>query len=159
MVEHGYTRNGVKDIKNEPSVLDQQIKGASSDYYSLASPFSVGELKRLFLEWAVCINITLRQSISQRLSKIFLLLNLSSQKVFPTSHNTTRTWIVFAFTKEKNTIGTLVTVACSRVSIIFDAWSSNNDLSLLGVVAHFLDEKHELKHYYWDCQRSTVIVV
>lgn len=93
----------------------------------------------------MCDNITLRQSVSQRLSKIFLLLNSSSQKVFPTSHNTTRTWIVSAFAKEKNTICTHVTSAYSRISISFDAWSSNNDLPLLGVVAHLMDEKHELK--------------
>lgn len=47
--------------------------------------------------------------------------------------------------KKKTPFATLVTSAYSRINTSFDAWSSNNDLLLLGVVAHFLDEKHELK--------------
>lgn len=90
-------------------------------------------------------NITLCQSVNQQVSRIFFLLNLLSQKVFPTSHNTIITWIIFAFTKKKIIICTLVTSKYSYISISFDAWSSNNDLLLLGIIAHFLDKKYKLK--------------
>jgi hypothetical protein len=35
--------------------------------------------------------------------------------------------------------------ARSKINISFDAWSSPNHLSLLGIVAHWLDENRELK--------------
>jgi hypothetical protein len=35
--------------------------------------------------------------------------------------------------------------ARSKVNLSFDAWSLPNHLSLLGVVAHWLDENRELK--------------
>ena len=33
----------------------------------------------------------------------------------------------------------------SRISISFDAWASDNNLFLLGIVAHFLDHTHQLQ--------------
>lgn len=54
--------------------------------------------------------------------------------------------MTIAFAQEKITIQNLIANAGSRINISFDAWSSDNGLSLLGVVAHFLDgEKHYLK--------------
>lgn len=51
-----------------------------------------------------------------------------------------------ALAKEKTTIRTIIGRSGSRVSISFDAWTSNLDLSLFGVVAHFLSgDMHELK--------------
>lgn len=48
--------------------------------------------------------------------------------------------------KEKTTIRTIIGRSGSRVSISFDAWTSNLDLSLFGVVALFLSgDMHELK--------------
>jgi hypothetical protein len=35
--------------------------------------------------------------------------------------------------------------ARSRINLSFDAWSSLNHLSLLGIVAHWIDEKSQLK--------------
>jgi hypothetical protein len=35
--------------------------------------------------------------------------------------------------------------ARSRINLSFDAWSSPNHLSLLGIVAYWIDEKYELK--------------
>jgi hypothetical protein len=35
--------------------------------------------------------------------------------------------------------------ATSKINLSFDAWSSLNYLSLLGVVAHWLDDEHTLK--------------
>lgn len=49
MVEHGYTRNGVEDIKKEPSVLDQQIKGAFQVIIALPALFPLMNSSDYFL--------------------------------------------------------------------------------------------------------------
>lgn len=124
----------------------QHFKGLGSSHWSIAKPFPLDEFKRLFLEWIICENIVLRQSVSPRLRMIFALLNNIAEQVIPTSHNTTRSWMTTAFSQEKITIQNLIANAGSRINISFDAWSSDNGLSLLGVVAHFLDgQNHQLK--------------
>ena len=73
---------------------------------------------------------------------MFALLDSSALKVFSTSHNTTRQWIITSsFIQEKKTIRALINNSGSHISISFDAWSSDTWLSLLGVVAHFLTEE------------------
>lgn len=77
---------------------------------------------------------------------IFALLNNIAEQVIPTSHNTTQSWMTTAFSQEKVTIQNLIANAGSRINISFDARSSDNGLSLLGVVAHFLDgQNNQLK--------------
>lgn len=77
---------------------------------------------------------------------IFALLNNIAKQVIPTSHNTTRSWMTTAFFQEKITIQNLIANAGSWINFSFDAWSSDNGLSLLGVVAYFLDgQNHQLK--------------
>lgn len=54
--------------------------------------------------------------------------------------------MTIAFAQEKITIQNLIANAGSWINISFDAWSSDKGLSLLGVVAHFLDrEKYHRK--------------
>lgn len=120
--------------------------GENTKLWSTSKPFPVDEFKALFLKWVICDNITLRQSVSQNLREMFALLDSSALKVLPTSHNTTRQWITSSFFQGKKTICALIENSGSRVSISFDAWSSDTGLSLLGVVAHFLTgEVFELK--------------
>ena len=72
---------------------------------------------------------------------LYLTVDSSALKVLPTSHNTIRQWITSSFIQEKKTIRALIDNSGSRISISFDAWSSDTGLSLLGVVAHFLTEE------------------
>ncbi len=51
-----------------------------------------------------------------------------------------------ALAKGKIIVRSIIDQSGSRISIRFDEWTSNSDLSLLGVVAHFLTgNTHELK--------------
>lgn len=69
------------------------------------------------------------------------ILYHSSGNILPSSHNTTRSWILKAFDKEKTTIQAMILSAQSKISINFDAWQSDQDLLFLGVVGHFLDRQ------------------
>ena len=63
---HGLTRTGETFMKPEPlDMLELQKKGAfSATHWSIASPFPIDEFKRLYLEFVICDNLTLRQSVS-----------------------------------------------------------------------------------------------
>ncbi len=53
-----------------------------------------------------------------------------------------------ALAKEKIIVRSIIGQSGSRISISFDEWTSNSDLFLLGVVAHFLTgDTHELKTF------------
>ncbi len=104
------------------------------------------EFKAAFIKWVICDTLTLRQSVSQRLRKMFALVDKATGMVLPQSHNTTRRWIMAALAKEKIIVRSLIDQSGSRISISFDACTSNSDLCLLGVVSHFLTgDTHELK--------------
>ena len=104
----------------------------------MGKPFPIDTFKAAFMTWVICDNITLRQSASEHLRYMFSIIDISAPKVLPSSHNTTRCWILSTLAKEKNTIRELILTSGSRVSISFDAWTSDTSLSLLGIVAHFL---------------------
>lgn len=59
MQQHGYMRTGEKAVKVEGSLV-QHFKGFRSFHWSIAKPFPYDEFKRLFLEWIICNNFTLR---------------------------------------------------------------------------------------------------
>lgn len=138
MAIHGISQEGKAIVKTKPGHPEKQMKGTLTKLWSTSKPFSMDKFKALFLKWATCNNITLRQSVSQNLREIFALLDSSALKVLSTSHNTTRQWITLSFIQEKKTIRALIKNSGSHVSISFDAWSSDTGLSLIEVVAHFL---------------------
>ncbi len=117
------------------------MKSTLTKLWSTSKPFPVDESKKLFLKWVICDNITLRQSVSHNLRDIFALLDSSALKVFPPSYNTTKQWLNSSFIQEEKIIRALIDNSGSRVSISFDAWSSDTGLSLLGDVEHFLSEE------------------
>lgn len=54
--------------------------------------------------------------------------------------------ITIAFAKEKGTIRNLIANVGSRINNSFNAWNLDNELSLLGMVAYFLDgQNYQLK--------------
>lgn len=83
MQQHGYTRTGEKAVKVEGPLV-QHFKRLGSSHWSIAKPFPHDEFKRLFFEWIICDNITLCQSVSPRLKKIFTLLNNVAENIIST---------------------------------------------------------------------------
>ncbi len=138
---HGISREGEVIVKPEPGLLETQIKDSLTKLWSNSKPFLMGKFKALLFKWVICNNITLRQSVSHNPRYMFSLLYSSALKVLPSSHNTTRQWITSSFIQEKKTIHALIDSSGSRLSISFDAWSSDTGLSLLGVVAYILTEE------------------
>ena len=101
--------------------------------------------KRTYLEWLVSSNQLLRQASGDKLKALISFRNPIVEPLIPQSHHTPRDWIVEAFTAAKPTVIQSLQMARSTITVSFDHWLADNELDLLGVVAHYLDSNLELK--------------
>lgn len=69
--------------------------------WNLREVFLVEEFKAAFMKWIIWDNITLRQSLSQWLRKMFDLVNKTPEMVLHQSDNTIQRWIMAALAKKK----------------------------------------------------------
>ncbi len=137
MAKHGILGGGETIVKLEQPV-STEYKATLSKFLSIGKQFPIDTFKGAFMTWVICDNITFRQSASKILQYMFSIIDILAPKVLPSSNNTTCCWILSILVKEKNTILELILTSGSRVSISFDAWTSDTSLSLLGIVAQFL---------------------
>lgn len=142
---HNVTRKGEKVNQPIVTLFKQEQKPTLQNQWTLPTAFPVDEFEAAFLEYVIGDNLTLRQSVSSRLRRMCNILHHSSGNILPSSHNTSRSWILKAFDKEKTTIRAVILSAQSKISISFDAWQSDHDLLFLGVVGHFLDKQLRLQ--------------
>jgi hypothetical protein len=61
------------------------------------------------------------------------------ERLIPGS-TTVREWIEEAFKKRREKLKTYLACSSSMIHFSFDLWTSPNNLALLGLVAHFVDE-------------------
>lgn len=69
---------------------------------------------------------------------MFSIIEILALKVLLSLYNTTRCWILFTLVIKKNTIRKLIFKLGSQVSISFDIWTSDTNLSFWEIVIHFL---------------------
>nr|OQO32520.1 hypothetical protein B0A51_00929 [Rachicladosporium sp. CCFEE 5018] len=55
------------------------------------------------------------------------------------THTTVRNWLLHAFRKSELAVKQDLSKACSRITLSFDAWKSDNEVDYLGGVAHYID--------------------
>lgn len=101
---HNVTRKGEKVNQPIVTLFKQEQKPTLQNQWTLPTAFSVNEFKAAFLENVIGDNLTLRQSVSSRLRRMCNILQPSYGKNLPSSHNTTRSWILKAFDKEKSLV-------------------------------------------------------
>ncbi len=89
-------------------------------------------------------NIKLRKACSVRLKRAFKIANLQAANAIPSSHRIAGSWIEQMFTYFEPEVQEEVRTAKSRIYISFDGWGSKHEkLSVLGVLIHFVNSKHE----------------
>jgi hypothetical protein len=97
-----------------------------------------------FLNWITHDDITFSQAASERLHKVILGGGAHIRHLLP-SRNTVRAWLITTYHERITDVKKSLAGARSRVNLSFDAWSSPNHVSLLGVVGHWIDEERKLK--------------
>lgn len=137
MTKHRILWEGKAIVKSE-QLVSNKYKAILSKFWSMGKPFPIDTFKTAFMTRVIYDNITLRQSTSEHLWYMFSIIEILALKVLLSLYNTTRCWILFILIKEKNTIWKLIFKLRSQVSINFDIWTFNTNLSFWGIVVHFL---------------------
>lgn len=123
-------------IRNVLSIQRQAAKGATvaKTKYEL--------FKSLLLEWVVDQNIPLTAVEHDSFRAFLTVLSPDVDSYLPNSAGTVRNWLMTEFDGAKKEIKRqLREDPVSRIHISFDMWTSENQLALMGVVAHYLDGK------------------
>ena len=82
MATHGIARDGSKMVNSEVKAETGFNFGGIqtlTGLWNLRKVFPVEEFKGAFMEWVICDNITLRQSVSQRLRKMVDLVDKAAK--------------------------------------------------------------------------------
>lgn len=98
-----------------------------------------------FPDWVLLQNLTFGQATSAATVAMFQLLRGGTERLFYTAASTLSLKINELYARRQSEIQLLFHGAQPRIHISSDLWSSTNELSLLGVIAHFLDalNKHD----------------
>ena len=87
-------------------------------------------------------DVKLRKAASPRLRRAFKIANKHAANALPKSSSTLATWVEDMHRYFEPTIIEEIQTARSKISISFDGWGSKREkISLVGVVAHFIDSK------------------
>jgi hypothetical protein len=98
-----------------------------------------------YLRWIVSENQSLRSATSPNLRSLLSFDHSKVDALIPTSHATAHKYIVDCYTASKATITKALSRARSSISISFDGWLADNQLDMLGITAHYLDEQLRAK--------------
>ena len=97
-----------------------------------------------FIDWITHDDITFEQAASPRLRQVILGGGPIIQHLLP-SARTVRSWLINTYRERFEDVKKCLASSRSKINLSFDAWSSPNRLSLLGVVGHWIDKNAKLK--------------
>lgn len=97
-----------------------------------------------FVNWIAHDDITFEQAASPLLRKVIIGGGPTVQRLLPCS-KTVRSWVLSTYKERISDVKVSLAQSRSKINISFDAWSSPNSLSLLGIVGHWIDEQRHLK--------------
>jgi hypothetical protein len=113
-------------------------------YFEGVHPLQAERWREDFLNWITHDDITFEQAASPWLRKVILGGGPHVQHLLP-SARTVRAWVMNTYNERIGDVKESLANARSKVTLSFDAWSSPNHYSLLGVVGHWLDSKRQLR--------------
>ena len=101
------------------------------------------QLKDLFIRWIVTMHISFYVVECQPFRALLRWFSNSTGLTtwLPQSHSTITDWVLSAFLRQKQELCQILGHARSNIHISFDLWTSSNNIALLGIVAHFIDEE------------------
>ncbi|KAM0708529.1 hypothetical protein Q7P35_005181 [Cladosporium inversicolor] len=108
-------------------------------------PFDTEGWKRAYLRWIVLDNQSLRNATSPALRALLGVDHSEIDALVPTSYATAHRYIVECYVSSKAKVTKALAKARSSISVSFDGWLADNQLDMLGVTAHYLDEQLHVK--------------
>ena len=98
-----------------------------------------------YLCWIVSDNQSLRRATSPSLKSLLTFEHSKIDALIPTSHATAHKYIIDHYKASKPTVTKALSKARSSISVSFDGWLADNQLDMLGITAHYLDEQLRIK--------------
>jgi hypothetical protein len=129
-----------------PIVDETQNRQAITNWLPNSSRQSLSAEKwqQKFINWIVHDDITFSQAASERFRDLLLHSGPDIEALLPTA-NTVRAWIMRAFQERRADVKLSLQKGYSRIALSFDIWTAPNDLMLLGVVGHWIDQNKRLQ--------------
>lgn len=113
-------------------------------YLAEQHPLQAEQWRQDFLNWITHDNISFEQAASELLRKVILGGGPAVEHLLPCP-TTVRSWVMNTYHERISDVKAALVRSQSKVNLSLDAWSSPNNLSLLGIVAHWIDDDYKLK--------------
>jgi hypothetical protein len=137
------------------SVLNGYYSAAASERNAAAEAFDYEIFRGLLTRFFTVEQIALAKVDSQSLQDLLIYCNPRCAAALPT-RNTLKKYISSAYEHALPTVKAELASARTKINLSFDLWtSSNRRLSLLGVVAHYLDRRFALRTILLGLPRMT----
>jgi hypothetical protein len=106
-----------------------------NSYLEAQHPLQAERWRADFMSWITYDDITWEQAASPYLHKVILNGGAHVKHLLPCAR-TVRSWVMSTYHERIRDVKEALSKARSRINLSFDAWSSPNHLSVLGIVAH-----------------------
>lgn len=146
--EHNISVNKHVQLK----VLTITIAPYISECKAIASLPLIGKklyekLKHLFVRWVVLYHVAFSVVENTFFREFLHLFNDELVKYLPRSYTTLTSWVNDFYLKKKATIKNMLQQAKSSIYILFDMWTSNNAITLLGICVYFVDATYNIRDF------------
>ena len=139
--EHHIDKNGSIAFKQPLLSFSSAIKSSGS----LITPLDPDKFRILLIKWIICQHISFRQVESKQFRNLITYCSPVLESILPQSSDTIRNWVLKEFHKYQKNLTDSFSSFTGPVYISFDLWTSSNSLSLIGVVAHWIDNFHIIR--------------
>ena len=105
-----------------------------------STAFDYSKFRALLLEWVIADSVPFQKVESEHFRRLlaFVGSSVGLEDHMP-SRTTLSRWVARAYDQQLEVVKEVVRSAATRVNLSFDLWTSQNQLALLGLVAHFID--------------------
>ena len=111
---------------------------------SIATQIDKITLEFLYISWIVTNDLTFHQVTHPTFRRFLQYVNPIANQMLPDAGSTVQNHARTLFDEGKQRIRHMLSNALSNIHLTCDMWTSHNYLGLLGVVAHFTDERSQL---------------
>ena len=103
--------------------------------------FDYNRFRALLLGWVIADSIPFQKVESDRFRQLLAFVGSSVRlEDHIPSRTTLSRWVAKAYDQQLEVVKDVIRSSATRINLSFDLWTSQNQLALLGLVAHFLDQ-------------------
>ena len=140
---HNIDQNSEPVQKRNKRLLDEYYNPGGYSKEStvdntVAASFDIYDFKAALYAWIINNNVPFEQIESESLRQMFCTLQPRCQKHIPSADTVNRT-ITALYDKAIGTVTESLQSAITKINFSFDLWTSKNQLALLGLCAHFIN--------------------